>query len=92
MIEWESVRVAPEILAKLEAEGSEPVHIIGVIRHGDGTLDMVFARADLAAENRRLRELCAKAARHLRTLPVQSDYKDGLMAAELEEASDVAPR
>jgi hypothetical protein len=39
---WQSVRVAPEILAKLEAEGSEPVHVIGVERHEDGTLDLIL--------------------------------------------------
>lgn len=34
-----------------------------------------------------LRALCAEAAEHLRTLPAQSDVKDGLMAQRLEEAS-----
>jgi hypothetical protein len=39
---------------------------------------------DLKIEVERLRALCSKAAHHLRTIPIQSDYKDGLMAAELE--------
>jgi len=53
---FETVRIAPEILAKLEAEGSEPVHAIGVMRHDDGTLDLTFRTVDLHAENERLRE------------------------------------
>jgi hypothetical protein len=68
MTDWESVRIAPEILAKLEAEGSEPVHIIGVQRHDDGTLDMVFRTPDLAVENRRLREDLAQRKREFDAL------------------------
>jgi hypothetical protein len=41
-------------------------------------------RSVALAEVDRLKALCAKAAHHLRTIPIQSDYKDGLMAAELE--------
>lgn len=45
------------------------------------------ALGELRAERRALRQLCAEAAQHLRTLPIQSDYKDGEMAAKLEEAA-----
>jgi hypothetical protein len=49
---YESVRVASELVAKLEAEGSEPVHVIGIHRHGDGTLDLTLRTADLGALER----------------------------------------
>ena len=55
--DWEAVRIAPEILEQLEREGSEPVHIIGVERHGDGTLTMWLRNPDLHVENERLRRV-----------------------------------
>jgi hypothetical protein len=46
--------------------------------------EVALRALDAEAEVDRLKALCAKAAHHLRTIPIQSDYKDGLMAAELE--------
>ena len=39
---FESVRMSPELVAKLEAEGSAPVHVFGIERHDDGTLDLIL--------------------------------------------------
>lgn len=49
-VDYESVRIAPEILEKLEAEGSEPVHVIGIERHGDGTLDLILRTPEPPAD------------------------------------------
>ncbi|HEX7992354.1 MAG TPA: hypothetical protein VF506_00440 [Streptosporangiaceae bacterium] len=58
------VRIAPEILARLEAGGSEPVHVVGVERHDDGTLDLVFRTVDLHIKNDRLRLALEAIANH----------------------------
>jgi hypothetical protein len=36
------LRVAAPILERLEAEGSGPLHVLSVMRHDDGTLDLVL--------------------------------------------------
>jgi hypothetical protein len=43
---YELVRISTEIVKKLETEGSEPVHVIGIERLPDGTLNLWFRRHD----------------------------------------------
>lgn len=43
---FESVRMAPEVIAELEAGGSAPVHVMGVTRYEDGTFDLFLSKPE----------------------------------------------
>jgi hypothetical protein len=44
-------------------------------------------REDARVEVERLRALCGRAARHLRSLPAQSEHKDAILAEQLDAAA-----
>jgi hypothetical protein len=84
MADWATVRVAPEILAKLETEGSEPIHIIGIERHDDGTLDLTLRASDQTLEIRELQRqvdaLAGGIRSFLTSLPFQPQEALGFQA------------
>lgn len=68
------VRVSPEILKHMKTGDVEPVVILGVEEHDDGTHDMTLMTTDLIDENRKLREVLQRIGRvHGPWRPVVAD-------------------